>query len=170
MADEVLWTKTIPAIDVPHRIELVASSGLPPAELVSCAFVFAISPQRELLLTFDDRPDRGWDVPGGHLDEGETPAGAALRELEEETGVALSSSDLEPTGWTRITLDQRPPQYRYPYPMSYMTFYLARLEQAVDPPGPQPGTECSDARWMSLDAIHQHCKNPDWLPLIVRSL
>lgn len=29
-----------------------------------------------------------WDFPKGHIEEGETPEQAALRELEEETGIA----------------------------------------------------------------------------------
>jgi 8-oxo-dGTP pyrophosphatase MutT (NUDIX family) len=32
-----------------------------------------------------------WALPGGQCDEGETPEGAALRELEEELGLALGS-------------------------------------------------------------------------------
>jgi 8-oxo-dGTP pyrophosphatase MutT (NUDIX family) len=33
---------------------------------------------------------RHWLQPGGHVDEGETPSEAALRESQEETGLALS--------------------------------------------------------------------------------
>ncbi|GAA3746191.1 hypothetical protein GCM10022239_22200 [Leifsonia bigeumensis] len=38
-------------------------------------------------------PDRGswWFTPGGGLDAGESPREAALREVREETGLALSS-------------------------------------------------------------------------------
>ena len=31
-----------------------------------------------------------WDLPKGHVESGETPARAALREVEEETGIAVS--------------------------------------------------------------------------------
>ena len=35
-----------------------------------------------------------WALPGGRCDEGETPIGAALRELHEELGLALGSDDV----------------------------------------------------------------------------
>lgn len=41
-----------------------------------------------------------WEVPGGHIEEGETAIEAAARELQEETG-ALSFS-LNPVCWYRL--------------------------------------------------------------------
>jgi putative (di)nucleoside polyphosphate hydrolase len=35
-----------------------------------------------------DNPDDAWQMPQGGIDEGEDPWGTALRELEEETGLA----------------------------------------------------------------------------------
>lgn len=36
-----------------------------------------------------------WAVPGGHIDEGENPLAAAIRETEEETGIRLSASGVQ---------------------------------------------------------------------------
>ncbi len=36
-----------------------------------------------------------WSLPGGHIDEGEDPLAAALREVNEETGVTISSDDIK---------------------------------------------------------------------------
>ncbi|MFP5020822.1 NUDIX domain-containing protein [Pseudonocardia phyllosphaerae] len=35
-----------------------------------------------------------WSLPGGHLESGETPVAAALRELAEETGVVAARGEL----------------------------------------------------------------------------
>lgn len=45
-----------------------------------------------LLMKHRDR----WDLPKGHLDEGETKAQAALRELKEETGISPSKIWTDP--------------------------------------------------------------------------
>lgn len=40
------------------------------------------------------RPSGEWGIPGGKLEAGETPAFAAIREIEEETGITLSPGQL----------------------------------------------------------------------------
>jgi 8-oxo-dGTP diphosphatase len=52
---------------------------------------------------FVRHPERGWEIPGGHIIEGETPKQALLRELEEETGcigtLLAWNKEYYPKGW-----------------------------------------------------------------------
>ncbi|MBT3249957.1 MAG: NUDIX domain-containing protein [Candidatus Pacebacteria bacterium] len=36
-----------------------------------------------------------WSLPGGHIDEGEDPLAAAIREVQEETGVIITPEDIK---------------------------------------------------------------------------
>ncbi|MBR68235.1 MAG: hypothetical protein CMA86_01830 [Euryarchaeota archaeon] len=36
---------------------------------------------------FVEHPQRGWEIPGGHLEDNESPEEALMRELREETGL-----------------------------------------------------------------------------------
>ena len=65
------------------------------------------------------RAYRNWDFPKGGADEGESPLAAAMRELEEETGI--SESDLE---WGEVSMDTAP------YAGGKVaTYFLARIQK-----------------------------------------
>ncbi len=44
------------------------------------------------------RDDTRWTFPGGHIEAGETPIQAAIRETYEEAGILLEAGDLQPLG------------------------------------------------------------------------
>ncbi|PQO26968.1 DNA mismatch repair protein MutT [Blastopirellula marina] len=92
-----------------------------------------------------------WDLPKGHVDEGETDMQCALRELEEETGITAED----------ITVD---PNFRYElqYVVNYkkkfggedalktVVYFLARLDRDVE----LNLTEHGDAQWFDWNPPH----------------
>ncbi|WP_274654646.1 NUDIX domain-containing protein [Paenibacillus humicola] len=115
--------KNADGIPLPNETYLVISDLLPIEENITCSFVLAFR-DHELLLT--NLTDRGWDIPGGHIEPGETPFEAMKRELFEETGARIESAEL--IGHELIRLNgEKPPHWKYPYPESYMVFYTAKI-------------------------------------------
>jgi 8-oxo-dGTP pyrophosphatase MutT (NUDIX family) len=110
---------------------------------------------RTLLLRGTDpaRPGlRWWFTPGGGLDDGETSAQGAARELFEETGLRVEPADLGEPVWhqvTRFSYDHR--QYR-----QSQDFYLYRVEEwQVDTAGFDAEEKLTiDAhRWWSAEEL-----------------
>jgi 8-oxo-dGTP diphosphatase len=56
----------------------------PPKHIVSAATI-VINDQQEILLI--KGPRRGWEMPGGQVEEGESLKDAAIRETKEESGI-----------------------------------------------------------------------------------
>ena len=62
---------------------------------VPCADVTVVDGDRVLLVERAVPPDAGsWTIPGGHLEVEEDPREAAVRELQEETGLRVNSAAL----------------------------------------------------------------------------
>lgn len=59
--------------------------AIPKHRVTVCAAV--IREDQKILLILG--PNRGWELPGGHVDEGESIHQALIREVKEETGIEI---------------------------------------------------------------------------------
>jgi len=124
-------TEVLSWLDMPHSFADEISTDMPDPALTTGAFVFAFKGESILLAQV---LERGWDIPGGHIERHETPEEAVKRELFEETGATPLLLGM--LGHRKVTIEQdEPPQnYRYPFPESNLVFYWAVLHENIGQP------------------------------------
>lgn len=110
----------------PNRSEFILSNTRPGNRLTRTAFVYPVLEDGSVLMSTSLKIGRDVEVPGGHIEKGETQDQAAEREDFEETGARtgvlipighqrMLSSGVEPSGW------------RYPFPLAYQSFFAAKV-------------------------------------------
>ncbi len=113
----------MPWLPQPNEISLILDDTLPPRELITSALALAF---HECNFLMTKLIERGWDIPGGHIEPGETPEQTMRREVMEEAAVELGSVRL--LGYQQIRLlGDIPADYRYPHPESYQVFYIGHV-------------------------------------------
>ena len=110
-------------------VDVVALTGAPPA-------------RRVLLVQRGGDPFAGtWALPGGFVEGDERVAGAAARELAEETGVAAGPLEL-------LGIYDTPG--RDPRGPTVSVVYLLRVDDELDARG---GDDAADARWFGVESL-----------------
>jgi ADP-ribose pyrophosphatase YjhB (NUDIX family) len=100
---------------------------------------------RVLLVRRDTEPLRGeWSVPGGMLELGEKLRDGVRREALEETGVKVEPGEVLEVFDSIFTDGLGKTQYHY-----VLIDYLCRLISGEA----QAGSDVSDVRWVSLEAL-----------------
>lgn len=113
--------RDIPWMPAQSEGRLFVADEMPPRELCRTAFGFVFDGERVLLTRLSDRD---WDIPGGHIDPGETPEVAAVREVWEETSARVEV--IEPLGFQELEVFG-PERETRPHPVSYQVFFWTRL-------------------------------------------
>ena len=135
----------------PNEYHLVLDPVLPPEHLITAALALIFDDDRFLMTHLNHR---GWDIPGGHIEIGESPESAVRREIYEETAVHVR--DLQLFAHEKFMLHGDVPDgYKYPHPISYQVFFLGKVA-SLDPFVP---SEESQARKLFSP---QETKNTDW--------
>lgn len=98
---------------------------------------------RCLMIERGQNPFKGyWALPGGFVDEGETPLEAAIRELCEETGVKIDSSKFK-----QITVNDkewRDPRQKWAISTSFLTIIDSKIT-------PKAGDDARKVAWIDID-------------------
>jgi ADP-ribose pyrophosphatase YjhB (NUDIX family) len=106
-----------------------------------------------------------WDLPKGHIEEGEDSRTAALREVEEETGIKTETLDNEPLATTWHA-------YNIYGPWELKSTDWWRM-QATEDATPQPQNEegITEVRWMNGEARAEALNNTyETIKEVVRAL
>ena len=106
----------------------------------------------------DDGVGHWWQMPQGGIDEGEDPAVAAIRELEEETAVRSAEIIAEAPGWYNYDLPEHliGQSWKGKYRGQTQKWFAARFsgedrEINLAPPGHKQ--EFDQWRWAPIDEI-----------------
>ncbi|HZE39744.1 MAG TPA: NUDIX domain-containing protein [Stackebrandtia sp.] len=103
--------------------------------------VYSLDESQVLLL--NQPPGFGWGLPAGLIERGERPEAAAVRELSEETGIALTLDDITAAAPAAVV------HTRGRWVDVVFTAHLdpERVDLVVD------GAEVLDAKWWPVDAF-----------------
>lgn len=108
-----------------------------------CVGVLAVRDGRLLLVRRRIEPFRGyWDIPGGFLEEGESPEQGGVREVREETGLEIRLTDLFGFYMGRYT-------YQEEVGTTLNVYFLAEVEGGSE----QAGDDAVALDWFPPDAL-----------------
>lgn len=123
----LLRTNTkIPWMPTNSEARLYHTDEMPPLEICGTAFAFAFIDDRMLMTRL---VKRGWDIPGGHIEPGESPEQAVIRETIEETRVVVEP--LELVGVQELEVFGSLPRDGWNTRLRAQLFYLCKVREAL---------------------------------------
>lgn len=120
----VLTRRNVSYLPQPSSVDLVLTDVPPPVQLTPTSFMIGITDDDGVVLA--DHSERGLEITGGHVEPGETPAQAAVREGTEESGAQYGC--VWPIGFLRcISEGSVPEDHPYPHPIGYQALHAASV-------------------------------------------
>ena len=118
---------------------------------IAAVIAVVVRGERLLLVRRSHKPDAGrWGFPGGKIEPGETVLAAALRELDEETGVSAEAAEV----LTALDVIRRDGAILHHYVLIAVLCRWQRGEGA-------PASDAEEIGWFDLAAIPALDKSPD---------
>jgi len=152
------------AIDIDgfrHKVEL--------AELLWRPSIYAVLTQSQSVLLVPQK-DRGFDLPGGGVELGESLSEAAVREVKEETGLDIDPGPIVAVREAFFVWAPADPAARVAYQclMFYITATVIGGNLTTDGFDSRERHDADMARWISLDALDtvKVASSADFRPIV----
>ncbi|HUB93581.1 MAG TPA: NUDIX domain-containing protein [Verrucomicrobiae bacterium] len=133
------------------HVEFVALTALPDLP-VTAVKIYVFEGNKLLLAKI---AGRGWDLPGGHIERGETPEQALTRELKEETGATVGH--FTRIGYLKVTNEQKNERNKN-YPKVSCLLMYKGYDVSLDA-GYNFQLEASESKFVpveELPSVHHH--------------
>lgn len=145
-----------------HVLDVVASPHDPPAT-AGAAVVLVTSDDGGLVLVRSVGRS-AWAPPGGKRDGDESVRAAAVRELEEETGLRVDPEALVPVGYERITIEAGEEMAPWEAGDNHIAVYGVRTARRA--PVTPRAADVSHAEWVDLAEARHRCGDQHWWGLV----
>lgn len=114
--------------------KFIQTAEAPPLHLSTAVFCVTTYNGKIILA---ENGKRGWELPGGHIEPGESLDEAVRREVHEETGAVIEK--IEQFGFKMVSPNapiphRDNPENFYPYPHSYVPYFFAEATEVSDIP------------------------------------
>ena len=146
-------------------VDLIASEAPVTASGVFAATCFLQDEQDRFAVVHSPRRD-AWGSPGGWIEPGESAPDAAVREIREETGLAVTADDLEVCAYERFTVDGES-RGRWLPGRSYLQVFRARVVGRA-PSMAATEDDVDGWRWVDRAELERLCGGDFWWPLVPR--
>lgn len=146
-------------------VDLIASEAPVTASGVFAAMCFLQDEQGRFAVVHSPRRD-AWGSPGGWIEPGESAPDAAVREIREETGLAVTADDLEVCAYERFTVDGES-RGRWLPGRSYLQVFRARVVGRA-PSMAATEDDVDGWRWVDRAELERLCGGDFWWPLVPR--
>ncbi|MGN6636947.1 MAG: DUF4031 domain-containing protein [Oryzihumus sp.] len=156
----------ITTLDLPHRLDVVASRLPPPEEQTAASAVFVLDALGDFLLVHSVVRD-AWGAPAGGREPGESVRAGAVREVREESGLVIEEQGLRHCGYERVTIDGDASAHRWPHRRNYVACFTYQLETVR--PDVEPQLDDVDAaEWVDEVELERRCAGEFWWPMVQR--
>lgn len=125
-----------------------------------CSFFVPYDDVRKLIYLGHHKKANDWIPPGGHLEPGETPSLAAIREMKEELETEITPNDLEPWSLSVKYIGRPDSGCTYHYDIWHLVHLPKRDFNYLK-------SEYYTAGWFSVNAAPSQIKhNPDFAEIL----